>query len=111
LTTPESAYQLRKSGQVSHLLGVAYTVNQMSYDLTRLRMNGLIRRRPGTNTYHLTPEGQRVAIFYTKVHDRLLGPLLAADQPPAPLELRRALATIDRHVVGYADSARLAKAA
>ena len=62
-------------------------------------------------THHLTPEGQRVAIFYTKVHDRLLGPLLAADQPPAPLELRRALATIDRHVVGYADSARLAKAA
>ena len=44
-------------------------------------------------------------------HDRLLGPLLAADQPPAPLELRRALATIDRHVIGYADSARLAKAA
>jgi len=58
--------------QVSHLLGVAYTVNQMSYDLARLRMKGLIRRRPGTNTYDLTTEGQRVAIFYTKVHDHLL---------------------------------------
>ncbi len=97
--------------RVSHLLGVAYTVNQMSYDLARLRSKGLIRRRPGTNTYDLTPEGQRVAIFYTKVHDRLLGPLIAAHTPPAPPELQRALATIDRHVGGYTDRARIGKAA
>ncbi len=97
--------------QVSHLLGVTYTVNQMSYDLARLRMKSLIHRRPGTNTYDLTPEGQRVAIFYTKLHDRLLRPLIAADQPPAPPELRRALATIDRHVKAYTDQARIGKAA
>src|SRR6478752_2834326 len=97
--------------QVSHLLGVAYTVNQAGYDLARLRSNGLIRRRPGTNTYDLTPDGQRVAIFYTKVHDRLLRPLIAADQPPAPIELRHALATIDRHVHAYTDHARLGTAA
>jgi hypothetical protein len=48
-----------------------------------------------------------VAIFYTKVHDRLLGPLIAADAPPAPLEVRRALATIDRHVDTRIDHARL----
>lgn len=100
--------------QVSHLLGVpvtAYTVNQASYDLARLRLNGLIERRPHTNTYDLTPDGQRVAIFYTKVHDRLLRPLIAADTSPAPAELSRALATIDRHVHAYADTARLGKAA
>lgn len=97
--------------QVSHLLGVAYTVNQMSYDLNRLRRNGLIQRAPHTNTYQLTPDGQRVAIFYTKVHDRLLRPLLAADQPPAPPGLRAALAAIDRHVDGYIDNARLRNAA
>jgi hypothetical protein len=97
--------------RVSHLLGVAYTVNQMSYDLARLRSKGLIRRRPGTNTYDLTPEGQRVAIFYTKVYDRLLSPLIAADAPPAPPGLRRALATIDHHVNAYTDAARLGKAA
>ena len=50
----------------------------MSYALARLRVNGLIRRQPHTNTYVLTDDGQRVAIFYTKVHDRLLWPLLAA---------------------------------
>jgi hypothetical protein len=97
--------------QVSHLLGVAYTVNQASYDLSRLRSNGLITRRPGTNTYDLTPEGQRVAIFYTKVHDRLLRPLIAADQPPAPPEIRRALATIDQHVNHRLAQARVPKAA
>ena len=96
---------------MNHLLGVAYTVNQMSYDLARLRMKGLICRRPGTDTYDLTPEGQRVAIFYTKVHDHLLSPLLAADQPPAPAEVRRALATIDRHIRNRINNERLAKAA
>ena len=100
--------------QVSQLLGVPpdrYTVNQMSYDLARLRRKGVIVRRPNTNTYDLTAEGQRVAIFYTKVYDRLLGPLIAADQPPAPAALRRALAIIDQHVAGYTDQARLGKAA
>ncbi|GAB7006416.1 hypothetical protein JCM18899A_38890 [Nocardioides sp. AN3] len=100
--------------QVSRLLGVTstgYTVNQASYDLARLRLNGLIQRRPGTNTYDLTPDGQRVAIFYTKIHDRVLRPLLAADRPPAPPELRHALATIDQHVRSYLDTARLGTAA
>jgi predicted MarR family transcription regulator len=100
--------------QVSQLLGVApqqYTVNQMSYDLARLRRKGLIVRRPGTNTYDLTAEGQRVALFYTKVHDRLLGPLIAADQPPAPPQLQRALATIERHIAERVEQSALGKAA
>jgi len=71
----------------------------MSYDLRRLRLHGLIARVPRTNTYVVTPEGIRVAVFYTKLRDRLLGPLLEADKLPAPLELRRALHTVD-HAVG-----------
>jgi hypothetical protein len=94
--------------QVSALLAAGYTTNQMSYDLARLRVNGLIERLPGSNTWVLTQEGQRVAIFYTKVHDRLLRPLLAANAPPAPTELRDALRTIDRHVRNYVTTARLA---
>jgi hypothetical protein len=93
--------------QVSRLLGQDYTVNQMSYDLGRLRLNGLIDRLDGTNHYQLTPDGQRVAIFYTKLYQRLLRPLLAADAPPAPPELRQALATIDHHITGYITAARL----
>jgi len=97
--------------QVSRLLGVAYSTNQAGYDLARLRLNGLIERVEGTNTYQLTADGQRTAVFYTKIHDRLLRPLLAANAPPAPVELRNALNTIDRHVNGYIDAARLGKAA
>jgi hypothetical protein len=93
--------------QVSSLLGTAYTTNQMSYDLSRLRLNGLIERVDRTNTYLPTAQGQRVAIFYTKIHNRLLRPLLAADGPPAPSDLRQAMAAIDRHVTNYLGAARL----
>jgi hypothetical protein len=97
--------------QVNRLLGVAYTANQMSYDLGRLRLNALIERLEGTNTYLLTSDGQRVAVFYTKLYDRLLRPLLAANAPPAPAELRSALHAIDRHIHDYIDHARLGNAA
>ena len=36
--------------RVTGLLGAAYTTNQMSYDLARLRLNGLIERLPSTPT-------------------------------------------------------------
>lgn len=93
------------------LLGVPYRMSQMSYDLTRLVRKDLIRRIPKTNTYAFTSDGLRIALFYTKVHDRLLTPLCTADQPPAPLELRAVLRTIDMHIDAYIDRARLGKAA
>ena len=87
--------------------GSDYTINQASYDLGRLRVNGLITRIPGHNRYRLTDDGLRFAIFYTKLHDRLLRPLLAADQLPAPPPLRKALRTIDIHITEAIDQARL----
>jgi len=98
-------------GLVAGLLDHDYSANQMSYDLRRLRLHGLIQRVPHTNTYTLTPEGQRVAVFYTKLHRRLLGPLLEADRPPAPPEIRRALTTIDHAIADYVTNARLGTAA
>ena len=97
--------------QVNHLLDTDYTTNQMSYDLARLRTNGLIQRREHSNTYVLTADGQRVAIFYTKVHDRLLRPLIAANTPPAPAPLRQALKTIDEHIDDYLNDAHMANVA
>jgi hypothetical protein len=87
--------------------GSDYTINQASYDLGRLGVNGLITRIPGHNRYRLTDDGLRFAIFYTKLHDRLLRPLLAADQLPAPPPLRKALRTIDIHITEAIDQARL----
>jgi len=94
--------------QAAGLLGAPYSMSQASYDLRRLRLKGLIVRLPHSNTYVLTPDGMRVAVFYTKLHDRLLRPLLAANAPPAPLQLRQALRTIDRHVEDYIQHARMA---
>jgi len=54
-------------GQVAGLLGRDYSSSQMSYDLRRLRLHGLIARQAGTNSYTVTPEGIRVAVFYTKL--------------------------------------------
>ena len=87
--------------------GIGYTMNQASYDLARLTRNGLITRVPGKNLYRLTDDGLRFAIFYTKEHDRLLRPLLAANQPPAPPPVRNALHTIDIHITESIDQARL----
>ena len=63
------------------LLGVPYSMGQASYDLARLGRNGLIIRRPHANTYDLTADGLAFAVFYTKVHDRVLAP--AIRRPPA----------------------------
>jgi hypothetical protein len=93
------------------LLHAPYTPGQMTYDLRRLRLAGLIRRIERTNRYVLTPDGIKVAVFYTKLHNRLLRPLLAADQPQAPPELRTALRAIDQHIGTYITRARLSPAA
>jgi hypothetical protein len=97
--------------RVSPPLDGLYTTAQTTYDLRRLRLKGLIERLPHSNTYQLTSDGIRWAIFYTKVHNRLLGPLLAADQPPASIELRRALKIIDTEIDTYCDRARVKPAA
>ena len=93
--------------QVAVLLGTDYTPAQMSYDLRRLRLKGIITRLPHSNTYLLTPEGLRVAVFYVKISDRLLRPLLA-DTPPAPLPVRRAFQTLERYVADHVAEARMA---
>ena len=93
------------------LLGAPYSMTQASYDLARLSRNGLITRRPHANTYDLTPDGLAFAIFYTKVHDRVLAPLFAAGQPQAPPLLRAALTTIQHHVDHRLAAARLPMAA
>ena len=96
---------------VAGLLDADYSTHQMTYDLRRLRLHGLIERLPHTNTYVTSPDGLRVAIFYTKLHDRILGPLLSPDHPPAPVDLRRAMTTIDHIIDDYITNARLETAA
>jgi predicted MarR family transcription regulator len=83
---------------IAGLLGGTYTPGQMTYDLRRLRLAGLIQRLPRSNRYTLTDDGIRISVFYNKLYHRLLVPLTAANQPQAPPDLRAALSTIDRHI-------------
>jgi len=92
---------------IAGLLGGAYTAGQMTYDLRRLRLAGLIQRLPHSNRYLLTDDGLRISVFYNKLYHRLLVPFTAANQPQAPPELRAALSTIDKHINAYTARARL----
>ena len=66
----------------------------MTYDLRRLRLHGLIEGMEGTHRYRPMNYGVRVAMFYTRVHTRILRPGLThavsqVDQTPTTA-LRRA---------------------
>ena len=63
------------------------------------------RATPGHQHLPRHHRGHPVAVFYTKLRERRLGPLLDADQPPATTELRRALSTIDHAIADYVTNA------
>jgi hypothetical protein len=65
---------------VADLLGVSvaeYTSNQMTYDLRRLRLKGLIYRPPRTNRYFVTPYGWKVARLFSRLDARVFRPAMA----------------------------------
>ena len=78
--------------QVEALLGQAYSAAQMTYDLRRLRLKGLIHRIPHTHRYTSTTYGLKVAFFFAKLYLRILRPHWAA-LPPADDHLPRSLRT------------------
>jgi len=92
--------------QVTALLAAPYTASQMSYDLTRLRRKGLIRRLPCTTPTSppATEFGSRSSTpsSTTGCWDPCSPPT-----PHPPLPLREALRVIDRSVDHYVGDARL----
>jgi len=93
------------------LLHRPYSMNQASYDLSRLARNDLIRRVPGRNRYAPTRDGLLSACFYTKVYDHVLRPLMAPDRPSASPELAEALHTLDQLATDHIAKARVPRAA
>ena len=81
--------------RVSGLHSVPYTSRQATYDLRRLKRQGIIRKLPGTHRYQLTNVGRRVAVLFTKTYARVLTPGLSALDPKLPDEIvtRSPLAT------------------
>jgi hypothetical protein len=64
-----------------------YSPRHMTYDLRRLRRKGLIRRIPRSQRYELTPDGRRLAVFFTKTYTRIVNPALAELDPKLPHEI------------------------
>jgi hypothetical protein len=91
--------------RVAHLLGLQpeeYSAGKMTYDLRRLRRKGIIARQPGTTKYLLTPYGQRVSLFLTRVHTCLFRPAFGVMQDElgihVPSPLRRAMDQVNAQI-------------
>ena len=64
------------------------TSGQITYDLRRLRVHGLIERIPRTHRYQVTDTGLRHALFLTRLHARFLRPG-SPSSPDSPRPSRR----------------------
>ncbi len=87
------------------------TSGQLSYDLRRLRIHGLIERIPGTFRYQLTLAGIRQALFLTRLTRRLLITglaQLAQPDPPVNSRLRAAARAYDAAIDDLARQGGLA---
>lgn len=103
---------LRQS--MTHLVGSVigpYTAAQMTYDLRRLRLKGIIARIEGTHRYLLTTHGVRIASLFTRLNARVLRPAWAALAPDdtIPRPLNRAFDAVNRQIDAILHQAKLAK--
>lgn len=94
------------------------TPSRLAYDLTKLRGKGLVRKVQGRNLYTLTDLGYRIALYATKLHQRLLTPALdtldaalRAAVTASPHRIDRALAALNTHFDQLAEMCGLRVAA
>jgi hypothetical protein len=90
-----------------------YGAAQMSYDLRRLRLKGIIWRIPGSYRYQLSTYGRKVALFFTKLETRIFRRFLAAldSAQPVPLPLAAALEQVEQAVIQLVKHANLSPSA
>lgn len=99
--------------QMAVLWQPGYTSAQASYDLRRLRLKGFIERVERTNTYRVTPDGLRIAAFFTQLAARVVVPALtdlaalARPRPPALRPLVSAWRAYERELTLLLRTARL----
>ena len=74
----------------------AYTLNQLRYDLRKMKGHGLLERVGQHYAYRLTQKGTRVAALFVLFHKRVCGPLAnslfhhrptSSSTPPARIEV------------------------
>jgi len=95
---------------VAQLIGAApeaYSSAQMTYDLRRLRLKGLMERVAHSHRYRLTDLGLKVVTFFTKLYQRVFRPGLAAmaPHPASPSKLAQALQSVVEIIQAWIDNA------
>src|SRR5215813_6990812 len=93
------------AGLLGHPLDY-FTQGRMTYQLRRLRLHGLITRIPKTHRYRLTSFGLRVALFCTRIYNRILRPGIGQLLPitttsPLPDALRRSFNNVDLQIQNW----------
>jgi hypothetical protein len=63
-----------------------YTLNQLRYDLSKLRGKGFVFRLAGTQCYQVSSEGYRIGIFHLKLYQQMYAPLTSAICDPVPAD-------------------------
>jgi hypothetical protein len=95
---------------VAQLMGVSkedYKCSQMSYDLRRLRLKGLIEHIPNSHRYRLTELGIKSATFFVKLYERLFRPGISALIPcqKFPSDLAKALVDVAKIIDTWTNKA------
>lgn len=62
-----------------------YSLNQLRYDLRKLKAHGLLEREGSRYSYRLTPKGSKTALLFVLLHRSLAGPLANSFAPYKPL--------------------------
>ena len=107
-----TARELRQ--HVAPLLGKApseLSAGQLTYDLRRLRLHGLIERLPQRHRYRVTDLGLRVALFVPRLWARTLRPGLATVMPDTASTdsaLRRAFERVEHAMDDWCAQAKRA---
>jgi len=84
---------------------------QMTYQLRRLRLHGMIERIPKTHRYCITHLGLRTAWFCTRIYSRILRPGLGTSLPelsPPNSSLRHCFDKLDQEITAWINHTKLA---
>ncbi len=59
-----------------------YRLSSLRYDLSKLRVKGLVEKLPHSRRYRLLPEGYRLCLLFLKLFERIYAPLTAGLRAP-----------------------------
>lgn len=96
-TTPGGFTAGQLAQQVSGRLGETYQVRQAAYDLRKLRVKGLVRKREGHRRYECPAEGLRTLAAWVTIREQVLRPVLAGAARRSSGRPRRHAHAVDAH--------------